>query len=80
MVATDIRRLRYVDTLYLLLALYSCIVGIVGSGWVLWDWLRERWSLRERQTRARLRKILHRRGPGQPCRRHVYRCVQRRRS
>jgi hypothetical protein len=79
-VATNIRRLTYVDTLYILLALYSFMVAIVGSVWVLWDWLRERRTLRDRQTRARLRKILHRRGPGQPCRRHVPRCVRRRRS
>jgi hypothetical protein len=80
MVAADVRRLRDVDSLYLLLVASLLTVGVGGSSWALLDWLRERQSIRDRQTRARLRKILHRRGPGQPCRRHVPRCVRRRRS
>lgn len=48
----------YVHSLYVLLGLCSLMMGILGSVWILWDWLREHRTLRERQTRARLRNIL----------------------
>jgi len=65
--------------LFLLLVVSFLTVGVGGSCWVLLDWLRERRTLREQKTRARLGRILHRRDQGQPCRRRAPRCVRRRR-
>jgi hypothetical protein len=38
-----------VDTLLFLLEISLLTVGTSGSGWVLWDWLHERQTIRERR-------------------------------
>jgi hypothetical protein len=50
--------------LFLLLVVSFLTLGIGGSCWVLLDWLRERRTLREQKTRARLGRILHRKDQG----------------
>jgi len=58
-------------TLLFLFGLFLLTLAVSLSAWVLVDWLRECRTIRELRSRARLRRILHRKGPGQVCRRHA---------
>ena len=76
--AQAVRVVKDAFTMLFLFELFFLTLGVLLASWVLVDWLLERRMIRERRSRARLRHILHRRSPGQPCRRHTHRCIRRR--
>ena len=65
----------------LLAGLYLLMMGL--TLWCLtlvtwWEWRCARQEIEELQERARLRHVLHRKGPGRPCRPHARRCTRHR--